>query len=116
MATVWSLCTRNSPQQLPRRIRAVASLYSPNQPHRVSAQSCRWNTLKADEVGLHLQLLPVLLGFFTYKGAVIARGALDLCSPACPSSAGRRSRCRAAEHEQGQDPQWTMRSSGDQRA
>jgi len=40
--------------------------------------SRRWNTLKADEVGLHLQLLPVLLGFFTYKGAVIARGALDL--------------------------------------
>ena len=34
--------------------------------------------MKADEVGLHLQLLPVLLGFFTYKGAVIARGALDL--------------------------------------
>ena len=29
-------------------------------------------------MGLHLQLLPVLLGFFTYKGAVIARGALDL--------------------------------------
>ena len=38
----------------------------------------RWNTLKAEEVGLMLQLLPMLLGFFTYKGAVIARGGIDV--------------------------------------
>lgn len=33
----------------------------------------RWNELKAEEVGLHLQLLPMLLGFFTYKASVIAK-------------------------------------------
>jgi hypothetical protein len=34
----------------------------------------RWNTLAADSLGVHLQLMPMLLGFLTYKGAVIARG------------------------------------------
>ena len=38
---------------------------------------CRWNTLAADNVGVHLQLMPMLLGFLTYKGAVIARGMAD---------------------------------------
>ena len=33
--------------------------------------------IKADDVGLTLQLLPMLLGFFTYKGAMIARGGVN---------------------------------------
>lgn len=33
----------------------------------------RYNTLVAEQSGLYLQLLPMLAGFFTYKGAVIAR-------------------------------------------
>jgi len=37
----------------------------------------RWNMIKADDVGLTLQLLPMLLGFFTYKGAMIARGGVN---------------------------------------
>lgn len=44
----------------------------------------RWNQLKADEVGLHLQLLPMLLGFFTYKGAVIAKNFGQLAKEMMP--------------------------------
>ncbi len=33
----------------------------------------RYNMLVAEQSGLYLQLLPMLAGFFTYKGAVIAR-------------------------------------------
>jgi hypothetical protein len=43
----------------------------------------RWNTLAADNVGVHLQLMPMLLGFLTYKGAVIARGAHVVASRLC---------------------------------
>ena len=39
---------------------------------------CRWNTLAAHDVGITLQLLPMLLGFFTYKAAVIAKTGLSL--------------------------------------
>ena len=39
---------------------------------------CRWNTLAAQDVGITLQLLPMLLGFFTYKAAVIAKTGLSL--------------------------------------
>jgi hypothetical protein len=39
----------------------------------------RWNTLAADSLGVHLQLMPMLLGFLTYKGAVIARGRVSVC-------------------------------------
>jgi ATP synthase protein I len=38
----------------------------------------RWNTLAAADTHISLQLMPMLLGFLTYKGAVIARGGLDL--------------------------------------
>lgn len=38
----------------------------------------RYNTLVAEQTGLTLELLPMLLGFFTYKGAVIAKQSLVL--------------------------------------
>lgn len=38
----------------------------------------RWNTLAADRTGITLQLLPVLVGFFTYKGALVARQSVLL--------------------------------------
>eukprot|EP01025_Chloroclados_australasicus_P069950 TRINITY_DN996_c1_g1_i13.p2 TRINITY_DN996_c1_g1~~TRINITY_DN996_c1_g1_i13.p2 ORF type:complete len:339 (-),score=45.54 TRINITY_DN996_c1_g1_i13:413-1348(-) len=38
----------------------------------------RWNGLYADDFSLKLQLLPTLIGFFTYKGAVIARQSMQL--------------------------------------
>ncbi len=34
--------------------------------------------MASGDTGISLQLMPMLLGFLTYKGAVIARGALDL--------------------------------------
>lgn len=40
----------------------------------------RWNELKAEDVGLVLQFVPLVLGFFTYKAAMVARGGLDLFS------------------------------------
>jgi ATP synthase protein I len=40
----------------------------------------RYNLLLAQDTGLTLQLLPILVGFFTYKGAVIARQSLLLFS------------------------------------
>lgn len=43
-----------------------------------SSCCCRWNTLAAPDVGLTLQLLPMLLGFFTYKVAVITKTGLSL--------------------------------------
>ena len=38
----------------------------------------RYNLLVAEQTGLALQLLPMLLGFFTYKGAVVAKQSLVL--------------------------------------
>ena len=43
----------------------------------------RWNTLAADSLGVHLQLMPMLLGFLTYKGAVIARGRVYKSAACC---------------------------------
>lgn len=40
----------------------------------------RYNTLMSENTGLTLQLLPMLVGFFTYKGAVVARQSLVLFS------------------------------------
>jgi len=40
----------------------------------------RYNILAAEHTGLTLQFLPILVGFFTYKGAVIARQSLALFS------------------------------------
>lgn len=38
----------------------------------------RYNTLVAESSGIYLQLLPMLAGFFTYKGAVVARQSVSL--------------------------------------
>lgn len=38
----------------------------------------RWNQLYADQFGVELQLLPMLVGFFTYKIAVVFRQGLQL--------------------------------------
>jgi ATP synthase protein I len=38
----------------------------------------RYNLFLAEDTGITLQLLPILVGFFTYKGAVIARQSLVL--------------------------------------
>jgi hypothetical protein len=35
--------------------------------------ACSWNTLYAEEVGVQLSLLPILVGFLTYKVALITR-------------------------------------------
>ena len=49
----------------------------------------RWNELKAADVGLVLQFVPLVLGFFTYKAAMVGRGGLNLFSEIStdPSSA-----------------------------
>ena len=39
---------------------------------------CRYNTLVGEQTGLELQLLPMLLGFFTWKLAVVAKQSLVL--------------------------------------
>eukprot|EP00890_Picochlorum_soloecismus_P000866 jgi/Picsp_1/1780/NSC_05251-R1_atp synthase protein i len=38
----------------------------------------RYNILVAESSGIYLQLLPILAGFFTYKGAVVARQSVSL--------------------------------------
>ena len=38
----------------------------------------RYNTLLSESSGLHLELLPMLVGFFTYKGAVVGKQGLEL--------------------------------------
>lgn len=40
----------------------------------------RWNELAAENVGVTLYLVPILLGFFTYKMALVARQSLALFS------------------------------------
>jgi len=38
----------------------------------------RYNSLVADETGVTLSLLPMLVGFFTYKVAVVGKQGIDL--------------------------------------
>lgn len=40
--------------------------------------ACRWNQLYAEQLGVTLELLPILVGFFTYKLAVITRQYKDV--------------------------------------
>lgn len=44
--------------------------------------------MAAGSIGVELQLMPMLLGFLTYKGAVIARGAADLFADLTAPAAG----------------------------
>ncbi|KAL4427151.1 hypothetical protein ABPG77_001155 [Micractinium sp. CCAP 211/92] len=48
----------------------------------------RYNTLVADQTGLTLELLPMLLGFFTYKGAVFAKQSLELFGELASGTSG----------------------------
>jgi len=50
----------------------------------------RWNVLKAAETGLTLELLPMLLGFFTYKAAVATKQASVLLGDLAKSTAGQQ--------------------------
>ncbi len=62
----------------------------------------RYNTLVADETGLTLQLLPMLLGFFTYKGAVVARQSLALFNDLTAGYRGDGSGGESGDGQQGQ--------------
>lgn len=63
------------------------------EPSLLTHAGCRWNTVVAPQVGASAQLLPMLVGFFTYKAAILGRGGLDLLDDltggraASPSSA-----------------------------
>ncbi|GAB4813108.1 hypothetical protein N2152v2_000154 [Parachlorella kessleri] len=57
----------------------------------------RYNTMVADETGLTLQLLPMLLGFFTYKGAVIAKQSLVLFGDLAAAGKGTETQQSAEE-------------------
>lgn len=41
----------------------------------------RWNALAAPSTGIHLHVLPILVGFFTYKGATVVQLFRDLLAP-----------------------------------
>ena len=47
---------------------------------------CRWNAVEHGSAAVHLELLPMLLGFFTYKAGVVGRGAFELLSNSAGSS------------------------------
>jgi ATP synthase protein I len=50
--------------------------------------SVRYNALYADMTGVQLALLPTLAGFFTYKGAVVARQGLALAGDLARQAGG----------------------------
>jgi hypothetical protein len=46
----------------------------------------RWHVIAQDQSNIQLELLPMLLGFFTYKGAVIGKQFVELMAEAAGSS------------------------------
>lgn len=63
----------------------------------------RYNILFADSTGLTLQLLPILVGFFTYKGAVIARQSLVLFGELSTSYKESNNRGEISDKDEGVD-------------
>lgn len=70
---------------------------------RLHRRPCRrYNTLVAEETGLALQLAPMLVGFFTYKGAVLARQSLALFAELAGSAQGGQRGGDGADGEVGE--------------
>lgn len=63
----------------------------------------RYNTLAAEQTGLQLQLLPMLVGFFTYKGAVVARQGLTLFGELAASSNSNDNEEQQQQQQQGDE-------------
>ncbi|KAL4459164.1 hypothetical protein ABPG75_014029 [Micractinium tetrahymenae] len=63
----------------------------------------RYNSLVAEQTGLTLELLPMLLGFFTYKGAVFAKQSLVLFGELASGSRGDSSGEGSGSSEGGQE-------------
>ncbi|MEW5297050.1 MAG: hypothetical protein WDW38_007187 [Sanguina aurantia] len=61
----------------------------------------RYNTLYADDLGVRLQLLPELVGFFTYKFAVVFRQGQEVLNDMTPQP----KRIEAGEQQQQQQDQ-----------
>ena len=55
----------------------------------------------SEQTGLTLQLLPILLGFFTYKGAVVAKQSLVLFGELAGQQAQQQQAAAAGEQEGG---------------
>jgi ATP synthase protein I len=62
----------------------------------------RWNTLYADEYGVTLQLYALLVGFFTYKLAVLGRQGLELLSELSEPEKRAAAQANAAEAGEGE--------------
>jgi len=47
---------------------------------------CRWNTAFADDYGVHLNFLAMLVGFLTYKVAILGKQAKELADELSPQA------------------------------
>ena len=68
--------------------------------------TCRWNAVEHGSTAVHLELLPMLLGFFTYKAGVVGRGAFELLTNSAGSSSSSTPQEAATQaHGKGDDIQ-----------